>query len=185
MKLRPFLFHGIAALFCGLSLPAHAFCFGLLGEGCVLSVAKNNDLQFGSMVVTGSGSVTLDPQGGALTGPVMTPTFLRGNTKPAEFTVQCTVKSGITVSLRPFFYRVSVEAGPSLDKTYGTAANMAIDNFSIRPLRPSVSQSTENEYEVRNCEGYSQTFTVGARLTVDASQTPGTYDSTLNFLASP
>jgi hypothetical protein len=91
MTLRHCFIAAATTLLCGLSVPAHASCFGLLDERCKLSVAKEDDLSFGSMVVTGSGEATLDPISGALSGSAMTPAlfFKQHETGQVHGHLQC------------------------------------------------------------------------------------------------
>jgi hypothetical protein len=182
MTLRHYFITAATTLLCGLSVPAHASCFGLLDEGCKLSVAKEDDLSFGSMVVTGSGEATLDPISGALSGSAMTPALFLGSTKPAKFTVTCSVSPGVKVNFGNFSYRVSVSVAPDLNKIDGPpSAAMALRQFSIRPTPELASAS----YYVETCSSYKKTFTVGATLGVGASQIFGNYQSLIEFVVSP
>lgn len=183
MKFRHYLIHSFVALLCGLSLPANALCVGPLGQ-CILSVKTINQLQYGSMVVTASGGVTLGSHGGTLSGPVITPTFLKGTASPATFLVSCTVNDLTKQELGGFSYRVSVSSASDLQKTGSTpSSSMPISQFSIRPLSAEAPSAT-NTYTVQKCAGYSKTFTVVARVAVGASQKPGNYDSKFTFRAS-
>jgi hypothetical protein len=183
MNFRRYLIHSFVALLCGLSLPAHALCVGPLGQ-CILSVKTINQLQFGSMVITASGVVTLDSHGGTLSGPVITPAFLKGNTSPATFIVSCRVDALAIQELGGFSYMVSVFPAPDLQKTDSTPSSaIPISQFSISPLSAEAPSAT-NTYTVEKCAGYSKTFTVEARLAVGALQKPGNYDSKFTFQAS-
>jgi hypothetical protein len=167
MTLRITLLAGLFAVLCGLSLPAHAICIG-----CSLAVTKDSDLRFGPMVVVSGGSVTLNAQTGAVSGPVMTPASLSGPTGPATFRVTCHV-SGIGVGVGGFSYRVSLVNTPT--SVNASTTQMPIRTFAVFP-------SASNAYRVNTCRGYSQTFRVGATLAVDGSQAPGTYTSTTEIV---
>lgn len=148
----------LAWLLCGLSLPAHAVC-----TGCTMNVAKvaGSDLRFGPMVVISPGTLTMNPQTGARSGTasVVTPASLGASTGPAAFRVTC-------LGVGSLSYQVAFISTPSSINTPSGA--MPIGNFVTFP-------ATSVERQVTNCQTYSEIVTVGATLTVGASQSPGSY----------
>ena len=147
-----------AWLLCGLSLPAHSVC-----TDCTMNVAKvvGSDLRFGPMVVITPGTLTMNPQTGARSGTaqVVTPASLGSSTGPAAFRVTC-------VGLGSLSYQVAVVSSPSSLNTPTGA--MPIGNFATFP-------AASIERQVTNCQTYAEIVTVGATLTVGASQSPGSY----------
>ena len=141
-----------------LTLPVHAAC-----TGCTLNVTKvaGSDLRFGSMVVISPGTLTLDPQTGARSGTanVVTPGSFGRSTGPAAFRVTCVGAGNLS-------YKVAVVSAPTSINSLSGA--MPIGNFTTFP-------AASIERQVTNCLTYAETVTVGATLTVGASQSPGNY----------
>lgn len=147
-----------AWLLCGLTLPVHAAC-----SGCTMNVAKvaSSDLRFGRMVVISPGTLTMNPQTGARSGTanVVTPASFSSSSGPAAFRVTC-------VGVGSLSYQVAVVSTPtSLNTPTGV---MPIGNFTTFP-------AASIERQVTHCQTYAEIVTVGATLTVGASQSPGNY----------
>ncbi|MEY3871290.1 MAG: hypothetical protein RLZZ296_285 [Pseudomonadota bacterium] len=148
----------LAWLLCGLPLHAHAVCIG-----CTMIVTKvvGSDLRFGPVVVITPGTLTLNPQTGARSGTahVVTPGSLGSSAGPAAFRVTC-------VGVGSLSYQVAVVSSPaSLNTASGV---MQIGNFTTFP-------AASIDRQVTSCLTYSEIVTVGATLTVGASQSPGSY----------
>lgn len=161
--MNTFKFSGVflAALLCGLSLPAHSGCL----LGCTLSVTKvaGNDLRFGPMIVISGGSLTLNPQTGIRSGTanVVTPAALASSSGPAAFRVTCNGIGSIS-------YRVHLDNTPAtINKS---PASMAIGNFVAYP-------AVSLERRITDCQTHSEIVTVGATLTVVNPQSAGQYTS--------
>ena len=124
-----------------------------------ITIAKATDLDFGTIQVgSTSGTVVLTPAGiRSSTGGVklLSPA---GDVQVASFIVSGTPSSTYTIGL-PSSYVI----------TYNSK-NMTVDTFTSSPSGSGVLSGTG-----------SQTINVGAKLTVGASQSPGTYTNATGF----
>lgn len=133
-----------------------------------ISLNKTADLSFGDIFATATGGdVTLDPQNGlrSTTGPALAST---GTTTAAAFTVS---------GKRNATYAITLPGNGSVTLT-GPGTAMPVSNFtaSVNSTAPTGSATGL----IPNVAGATQTFTVGATLTLGATQTDGDYAGTFN-----
>jgi hypothetical protein len=125
-----------------------------------IAIENNAPLEFGNLLETGSQyTVILDPVTGTTTG-ASRPTGLEGTIQAASFTVTGEINATYSIS-------VPSEAVTLDNGIEGTANSMTLDNFVSSKYTGTISETGD-------------TFTVGANLTVNASQAAGNYTGTFN-----
>ncbi|WP_243315621.1 DUF4402 domain-containing protein [Geothrix paludis] len=133
-----------------------------------ITLNKNTDLSFGDIFADPTGgTVTLDPKSTTRTtgGPALATT---GTVSPAAFTVG---------GKRNASYAITLPADGTVTLS-GPGAAMLVSKFTA-----SVNNGTPTATPtglIPNTAGATQTFTVGATLTLGANQMDGDYTGTFN-----
>ena len=130
-------------------------------------VLNNGGLSFGDVFADASGDVTLNPQSNArtTTGPALAAT---GTANPAIFTVG---------GKRNASYAITLPANGTVTLT-GPGTAMAVSNFTASVAGTAPASSATGL--IPDSAGATQTFKVGATLTLGASQADGDYSGTFN-----
>lgn len=185
---------GLASLLCAIAVPANA-------EDFQINISKIQDLNFGSMLVVSSGTVSLDSRSGDINGSahVVRPASLQGSTTgPAKFQLTCSQKSsgngrgggrgggghGDNNDDGELKYRLNlVDLPDEIEMSGRRSPSMDLDDFEMYSSLESRQKnlSKEREIKVRNCRSYSETISVGAMLRVGNSQRPGRYTNDLTL----
>ncbi|NCD10870.1 MAG: DUF4402 domain-containing protein [Negativicutes bacterium] len=125
-----------------------------------IAIENTASLEFGNLLETGSlYTVTLDPVTGTTTG-ASRPSGLEGIIQAASFSVTGELNATYSIS-------VPSEAVTLTNGAAGEANSMTLDNFVPSKETGTISATGD-------------TFTVGADLTVKASQEAGNYTGTFN-----
>ena len=138
-----------------------------------LSFFKVNDLEFGSIIASGTaGTVRLNPDGTRTSAGGAT---LVGNGgEPARF-------AGLGTPNR----QVNISLGANQIFITGPGAPMRVRNFEIGSTPTAILSTTPLRFNIATALG-NYNFPVGATLDVGANQTPGDYSGTftitLNYL---
>jgi hypothetical protein len=125
-----------------------------------LSVLKQGDLDFGTLIVSGSGTAVIDPVSGVLT-TTGGATKSGSGAHPALFTGTGSKNSVVHIRLPQNPITVTRVGGTETM----TVSNWTLDGPMNRKIPP----------------GSIFDFTVGATLTVNANQAPGTYNGTFSI----
>ncbi len=151
---------GMAVAMALLCLPGHANA---------QSISTSQNLSFGTFTPGGGGTVVVSPAGGrTATGGVTLFTAAQFS-QPAAASYTVTNPNNGTSS-----FTITLPAGSvTLTRTGGTAT-MSVGTFTSNP---ATGQGT-NKKGFGQLAGGTGSFTVGATLTVGASQTAGTYTGT-------
>lgn len=136
----------------------------LLSSGALVSTQT---LDFGDIMATTAGTVTVAPAGTIASTGGATP--LNGAHTPGRFTGIGTRNRLIRLSVTPTQITIS----------NGTGGSMIVDNFTIGSLAGLNQNGNSGNYRIVAANGLF-TFNVGARLNVAANQQPGTYTGTYN-----
>ncbi len=130
-----------------------------------LSFIKTGDLDFGDIVVGASGgTVRLYPNGTrTTTGSVST---VGTTQQPATFSGAGTVNQQVLISL----------SANSIQLT-GPGAPMTVSNFEIGSSPSAILSTSPQRFRISSANGVFA-FPVGATLTVNANQAPGSYAGT-------
>ena len=138
-----------------------------------LSFFKVNDLDFGSIIASGTaGTVRLAPDGTRTrTGGV---TLAGNGGEPARF-----------AGLGSFNRQVNISLGSNTIWITGPGPRMRVRNFEIGSTPTAILSTTPTRFRITSPLG-NYNFPVGATLEVGANQTPGdyagTFTITLNYL---
>jgi spore coat protein U-like protein len=138
-----------------------------------LSFFKVNDLDFGSIIASGTaGTVRLQPDGTRTrTGGA---TLAGNDAEPARF-------AGLGTPNR----QVNISLGANQIFITGPGAPMRVRNFEIGSTPTAILSTTPLRFNIATALG-NYNFPVGATLDVGANQTPGDYSGTftitLNYL---
>ena len=138
-----------------------------------LSFFKVNDLDFGSIIASGSaGTVRLAPDGTRTrTGGA---TLAGNGGEPASF-------AGLGTPNR----QVNISLGSNTIWITGPGPRMRVRDFEIGSTPTAILSTTPTRFTIASALG-NYNFPVGATLEVGANQTPGTYSGTftitLNYL---
>jgi hypothetical protein len=129
--------------------------FAMAGPAAAqLSLTTTRNLQFGSFVASGGGTITVDTNGArSRSGSVF---LVPSSASSARLTVSDTDPANLNK-----IFDISLPAGATLDN--GSGSTMELSNFTSDP--PGSSQFL----------GSGQAFTVGATMTVGAGQARGVY----------
>lgn len=125
-------------------------------------------LNFGSLAVsaTSSGTCSVSTLNVRTTG---------GGVNPISSTSSSTASFLVNGSMNRTYAITLPVAAVTVTRTTG-AETMTIDNFSARPVSAGADQLTGTLSNLG-----ADTFTVGARLNVNANQTDGVYEGTFNI----
>ena len=189
MNVRQCLGLCLACLLSGLVVPASADD----SNSFRINISKERNLNFGSMVVTSSDSVTISPETGSLrsSANVVWPASLQNNTDigPARFVLTC-VKNhygrgdGDEGELE---YRLRLENKPDdVRLTGGGSASMALSQFEMHSSleKGSRNLSDDRKIDARKCSSYREIISVGATLQVGNSPSPGRYTNDIRLEVS-
>ena len=181
------------------------FCLACLLSGLVvtasaddsnnfrINISKERDLNFGSMVVISSGTVTIAANTGSLTGNAnaIWPAALQNNTDigPARFVLTCdkNLSGGGDGDEGELEYSLRLENKPAdVRLTGGGSASMALSQFEMHSSleKGSRNLSDDRKIDARKCSSYREIISVGATLQVGNSPSPGRYTNDIRLEVS-
>jgi len=139
-----------------------------------LELDTGSALDFGTMVVTGAGGVSLDASTGTLDCLIAT-IVCSGTTRLAAFSITAgTPDKNVTINFDTPSVTLFNTAG------IGAAYELELDNFNSNALEVTDTTTLGTYYEVKLDEGGLGAFLVGGDLTFDGTEVAGTYEGTFD-----
>jgi hypothetical protein len=128
-----------------------------------ITITKTVDMDFGNIAVQASagGTVTMDPAGARTPTSGVTLPAVTGTVTAASFDIAGTAN---------YTYAITLPANNTVTIDDGASHTMAVDDFTSSPSATGTLSASGTE-----------TLTVGAKLSVSAAQTPGTYTTATPF----
>jgi hypothetical protein len=128
-----------------------------------ITITKTVDMDFGNIAVQASagGTVTMDPAGARTPTSGVTLPAVTGTVTAASFDIAGTAN---------YTYAITLPANNTVTIDDGASHTMPVDDFTSSPSATGTLSASGTE-----------TLTVGAKLSVSAAQTPGTYTTATPF----
>ena len=136
-----------------------------------LVLTNNAALDFGTMVVSGAGTVTLDPAN-SLTC-VDPDVVCSGTTSVAAFAVEGSVNRAVTINL-------PAGAVNLRHPNYNVATSTGEHTIELNGFTSSDNNATSGDPEVTLDGTGNATFTVGGTITIDGSEEAGLFEGTFD-----